>query len=62
MNDQEKIELASKKLFQAALELEEAANIIRGQGLPSVADLFRIASKSTNEVAIKLLPDLVGSP
>lgn len=48
MSDDQQLKLA---LRQAAMELEEAAKIISGFGLPSTADLFKEAAARAMRVA-----------
>lgn len=56
MTDEEKIHAARKELLQANCELHEAAAIIYGQNLPSVASLFEAAAKRKSELAKKMFP------
>lgn len=54
MTNEEKLEAAREALVQASCELEEAAKIIRGQHLDSVASIFDIAGKKALILAQKL--------
>lgn len=40
-------------LEQAAVELEEAANVLAGSGFKSLADIYRMAAQNKTDVAAK---------
>lgn len=49
MIDSTKIEVLSKEVAQCAVELEEAAKILKPYGLPSLASIYEQAAKRARQ-------------
>lgn len=49
MIDSTKIEVLRKEVRQCVTELEAAAKIVRGQGLPSLVTIYEAAAKRARE-------------